>query len=131
MNIKSKIGIAVATGALTVGGAAAAFGVGGASASASGPTGTGAKATFVCAHLTEIKAQETLKGQLLAGRLSLLQEARAAATKPKAEARLDKAIAKTQAAETKLTAHEAKLTAFAAAHCTTAGTPAPTPTTTG
>lgn len=137
MNITGKIGIAVATGALAVGGTAAAFGIGVGGASAgSDPTGTGngAKAAFVCAHLTEIQSQQTLKGQLLTGRVTLLQEARDAATKPKAQARLDKAIAKTKAAETKLSDREAKLTTFAAAHCTSGGgvaTTAPTtPTTT-
>jgi hypothetical protein len=133
MKIKSKIAVVAGAGALTVGGAMAF--VGGASATSdpigaaagTGP-GTGARATFVCAHLSEIEAHQSLRGQLLAGRLTLLQEARQSATRPRSQARIDTAITRTQSAETKLTANEAKLKAFASTHCGAAATTTPTTT---
>jgi hypothetical protein len=126
MKITKKFGIAAVAGALTLGGAATAFGVAGNAASA--PSAKADKGAFVCAHLDQIKAQEQLKEQLLTGRITLLKEARetaVAADNTKAVVRIDKGIVKTAAATNKLHEREAKVEAFAAAHCATDGTPTP------
>ncbi|MCU1504657.1 MAG: hypothetical protein JWM12_4011 [Ilumatobacteraceae bacterium] len=112
MKIAHKLGIVAAAGALTIGGAASAFAAGSAGPTTTAVGGGNAAKAFLCAHLPEVQAQQQLKEQLLAGRLTLLQEAKDAATaanKPTAVARIDKRIAKNAAATTKLQAREAKL----------------------
>jgi hypothetical protein len=110
---KTFITLGVA-GALAVGGTTAAFAAGGGGQG----TPTGQKATFVCAHLDEINGQLSLRHQLLEGRLTLLNEAKAeGAAGPKVDVR----IARTNAAIAKNEARTAKLAEWAPAHCTANG----------
>ena len=123
MKIIGKLGIGLAAGALTIGAGATAFAAG--SGTGDG-TPTGARATFVCAHLDEIKAQQQARLDLLDGRLHLLQEAddaAKAAGKDKAVERIEARIATTNERITKVTDRQTKLTDWAAAHCTAAPTP--------
>jgi hypothetical protein len=133
VKIAKKFAVAAVAGVLTIGGAASAFAAGGGTSSATGAGGTGAgKAAakaFICAHLDQVQAQEKLKEELLSGRLTLLQEAKDAATtanKPKLVARIDARITKNGTETTKLQAREAKVVAACAAPAATA--PAPTTT---
>ncbi|MEO5901950.1 MAG: hypothetical protein ABIR68_17730 [Ilumatobacteraceae bacterium] len=128
MKIAHKIGIAAAAGALTIGGAASAFAAGN---SSSGTTGNGggkaAAKAFICAHLPEVQAQQQLHEQLLSGRLTLLGEAKdaaSAANHPKVVAKIDAKITTTNAKLAKVKEREAKVAEACA-------TPAPAATAAG
>ena len=129
MKVISKLGIGIAAGALTIGAGATAFAAGGSgSGSGDGATGaTGARATFVCAHLDEIKAQQQAHLDLLNGRVHLLQEAddaAKAAGKDALATKIEARITKTNGRITKVTDRQSKLDDWAGSHCTTE--PAPT-----
>jgi hypothetical protein len=123
MKVIAKLGIGVAAGVLTIGAGATAFAAG--SGTGDG-TPTGSRATFVCAHLDEIEAQQQTRLDLLNGRLHLLQEAddaAKAAGKDKAAARIETRIGTTNERITKVTDRQTKLSEWAASHCTAAPTP--------
>ncbi len=124
MKIAKKFGIAAIAGVLTIGGAASAFAAGSGTSSPSGDGGGKAAAkAFICAHLDQVQSQEKLKEELLSGRLTLLQEAKDAATtanKPKLVARIDARITKNGTETAKLQAREAKVVAACAAPAATA-----------
>ncbi len=123
MKVIGKLGIGLAAGALTIAAGATAFAAGSGTGDS---TPTGARATFVCAHLDEIKAQQQTRLDLLDGRVHLLQEADEAAKaagKDKAVERIEARIATTNERITKVTDRQTKLTDWAAAHCTAAPTP--------
>ena len=113
MNLnKTLITIGIA-GTLAAGGATAAFAAGSGGTGGSG-TPTGAKATFVCAHLDEIDGQLGLRHQLLEGRLNLLEEAKADGL---GGSRIDQRISRTNAAIARNEARTARLAAWAPEHC--------------
>jgi hypothetical protein len=121
MKVIGKLGIGIAAGALTIGAGATAFAAGG-SGSGDGATGaTGAKATFVCAHLDEIKAQQQAHLDLLNGRVHLLQEAddaAKAAGKDALATKIEARITKNNERITKVTDRQSKLDDWAGSHCT-------------
>lgn len=122
MKIAHKIGIAAAAGALTIAGAASAFAAGSTGSTGDGSGKAAAKA-FICAHLPEVQAQEQLHEQLLTGRLTLLGEAKDAATAgnhPKVVVKIDAKIARINTKLAKVKDREAKVIAACAAP-----TPAP------
>jgi len=123
MKVIGKLGIGVAAGVLAIGAGATAFAAG--SGNGDG-TPTRARATFVCAHLDEVEAQQQTRLDLLNGRLHLLQEAddaAKAAGKDKAAARIETRIGTTNERITKVTDRQTELSEWAASHCTAAPTP--------
>ena len=84
------------------------------------PAAMKARADFVCAHQDEIKGLMGQRQTLLAGRLSLLQEARTSANDAgatKLVARLDQRIAKVEDETKKADARTEKLTTWVGEHC--------------
>jgi hypothetical protein len=127
VKIAQKLALAAVAGVLTIGGASV-FAAGSGSSNPSGDgSGRVAAKAFVCAHLGEVQAQQQLREELLTGRLTLLQEAKDAATSanhPKVVAKIDAKIATNNTRMANLKAREAKVTEA----CATA-TPASTTTT--
>ena len=124
MDITRKIGIGIAAGVLTIGAGTSAFAAGTSGRPGQAGDGTGPRATFVCAHLDEITAQQQARRDLLDGRLHLLQEADAAATAggdDQAAAKIEQRIETTNARIAKLTERQGHLGTWATAHCPTPG----------
>jgi hypothetical protein len=125
VKITHKIGIAAVAGALTIGGAASAFAAGSNPSSTTGDGGRAATKAFVCAHLPEVQAQQQLHEQLLTGRITLLTEAKDAATAAnhqKIAAKLDARITTSNATLAKVKDREAKVAAACAAPATSPAT---------
>lgn len=88
---------------------------------AADPAAKKARTDFVCAHQDQIKDLMNQRKSLIAGRLSLLQEARTSAGDAGATnlvARIDTRIAKAQAEAKKVDGRMEKLTTWAGEHCT-------------
>jgi len=121
MNLTKKIGLGIAAGALTIGAGATAFAAGSPSGTGSG-TPTGGRATFVCAHLDEVTAQQQGHLDQLNGRLHLLQEADEAAKaagKDAAAAKIEQRIERTNTKIANVTDRQGKLATWASTNCTT------------
>lgn len=93
-------------------------------ASAQGDDGTaptnGPRAEFVCANLEQIQQLQADHATLIADRLTLLGEARAAAEaagNTKAVERIDGRTAKVTERQAKVAARQEKLASFASEHC--------------
>ena len=88
---------------------------------AADPAAKKTRTDFVCAHQDQIKDLMSQRKSLIAGRLSLLQEARTSASDAGATtlvARIDTRIAKAQAEAKKVDGRMEKLTTWAGEHCT-------------